>query len=117
MMFYFLAMPYDLGVDPETTHDHFFEFVNCVHKDKCLDLVLEPSELDSLAETYFLFFKYENKNILFCAKKENESLGNILDKINNQMTDLKGHWESDTSDEIYSSYDEFKTHFKALLNV
>ena len=55
--------------------------------------------------------KEEANNI----KKENKSLGNILDKINNQMTDLKGHWESDTSDEIYSSYDEFKTHFKALV--
>lgn len=88
MMFYFLAMPYDLGVDPETTHDHFFEFVNCVHKDKSLDLVLEPSELDSLAETYFLFFKYENKNIAYIVTDDLKSLKKEMGKNGYTCSDV-----------------------------
>lgn len=56
--------------------------------------------------------KEELKNI----KKEKKELETIYEEINNEIVVLKDHWDSETSDEVYTNYDDFKEYFQGIIN-
>lgn len=57
----------------------------------------------------------ELKKDLNVIKNENDKLDGILNSLNNETNYLKDFFQTNTSDELYSSFDEFKKRFEETI--
>ena len=49
-------------------------------------------------------------------KKEKKELETLFEEIKSEMTLVKDHWDSETSDEVYYHYDDFKEYFQGIIS-
>ncbi len=49
-------------------------------------------------------------------KKEKKNLEDVLNNLYKQTDALKEYWQTRTSDEVFSSFSDFKKHFENVIN-